>query len=445
MPEDKKDNFLKSLKRNITVLDLITLLIVFAIFFVSIILIFKLFNNIPSVAVVIILFIVALLAALSLYVAKISSLSAIQEITKRKHADKTNQKQIKHLSVLNSIEKAVNSGLDLQVTLDVLVSQVTSQLNIDAGSILLLNKQTQTLKYVISKGFRSSALKYTRLKLGASNAGRAATERRTITIQNLREESGGFEHSPLFNKEDFVTYFAVPLVAKGEVKGVLELFHRSPMESDYEWLKFLETIANQASIAIDNAALFEELIHAYDSTIVGWSRALELRDKETEGHTQRVAETTIHLAREMGRIADEEIVHMKRGALLHDMGKLGIPDSILLKSASLTEKEWAIMKQHPKYAYEMLHPIEYLRPALDIPYCHHEKWDGTGYPTGLKGDKIPLFSKGFCSCWMYGMPYVQTVHTDLAWPKDKVHGHILSLTGTHFDPEVVKVFSKMGL
>jgi HD-GYP domain-containing protein (c-di-GMP phosphodiesterase class II) len=443
MPEDKKDNFLKSLKRNITILDLITLVIVFAIFFVTIILIFKLFHYIPSVAVVIILFIVALLAALSLYVAKIGSLSAIQVITKRKHADKANQKQIKRLSVLNSVEKAVNSSLDLQVTLDVLVSQVTSQLNIDAASILLLNKQTKTLKYVISKGFRSSALKYTQLKLGESNAGRAATERRTITIQNLREESGGFEHSPLFNKEDFVTYFAVPLVAKGEVKGVLELFHRSPMESDYEWLKFLETIANQASIAIDNSTLFDELIHAYDSTIVGWSRALELRDKETEGHTQRVAETTIHLAREMG-IADEEIVHIKRGALLHDMGKLGIPDSILLKPASLTEKEWAIMKQHPKYAYNMLYPIEYLRPAIEIPYCHHEKWDGTGYPTGLKGDKIPLAARVFAVVDVWDALCSDRPYRS-GWPKDKVHGHILSLRGTHFDPEVVKVFSKMGL
>jgi HD-GYP domain-containing protein (c-di-GMP phosphodiesterase class II) len=424
MPEDKKGDFLKSLKQNITVLDLITLLIVSAILFVSIILIFKLFNNIPSVAVVIILFIVALLTALSLYVAKISSLSAIQEITKRKYADKANQKQIKRLSVLNSVEKAVNSSLDLQVTLDVLVSQVTSQLNIDAASILLLNKQTKTLKYVISKGFRSSALKYTQLKLGESNAGRAATERRTITIQNLREESGGFEHSPLFNKEDFVTYFAVPLVAKGEVKGVLELFHRSPMESDYEWLKFLETIANQASIAIDNSTLFDELIHAYDSTIVGWSRALELRDKETEGHTQRVAETTIHLAREMG-IADEEIVHIKRGALLHDMGKLGIPDSILLKPASLTEKEWAIMKQHPKYAYNMLYPIEYLRPALEIPYCHHEKWDGTGYPTGLKGDKIPFSARIFAVVDVWDALCSDRPYRP-RWPKDNVHGHILS-------------------
>jgi HD-GYP domain-containing protein (c-di-GMP phosphodiesterase class II) len=443
MTEDKEGKFLKSLKRNITALDLITLQIVFAILFVSIILIFKLFNYIPSVAVVSILFIVALLAALSLYVAKIGSLSAIHEITKRKHADKANQKQIKRLSVLNSVEKAVNSSLDLQVTLDVLVSHVTSQLNIDAASILLLNKQTQTLNYVVSKGFRSNALKYTQLKLGESNAGRAATERRTITIQNLREESGGFEHSTLFNREEFVTYFAVPLVAKGEVKGVLELFHRSPMESDYEWLKFLETIANQASIAIDNSALFDELIHAYDSTIVGWSRALELRDKETEGHTQRVAETTIHLAREMG-IADEEIVHIKRGALLHDMGKLGIPDSILLKPASLTEKEWAIMKQHPKHAYNMLSPIEYLRPAIEIPYCHHEKWDGTGYPTGLKGDQIPFSARIFAVVDVWDALRSDRPYR-LAWSEEKTREHINSLVGTHFEPKVAKVFFKMDL
>ena len=154
-------------------------------------------------------------------------------------------------------------------------------------------------------------------------------------------------------------------------------------------------------MAIDNLSLFDHLQRsnaalalAYDATLEGWSRALDLRDKETEGHTQRVTEITERLA-SMLNIDDATIIHLRRGALLHDIGKMGIPDSILLKPETLTEEEWAIMRKHPQYAYEMLSMIDYLRPALDIPYCHHERWDGKGYPRGLKGEEIPLAARIF--------------------------------------------------
>jgi HD-GYP domain-containing protein (c-di-GMP phosphodiesterase class II) len=232
--------------------------------------------------------------------------------------------------------------------------------------------------------------------------------------------------------------------------GVLELFHRSPLASDPEWLEFLETIANQAAIAIDNASLFDglqrsniELTLAYDTTIEGWSRALDLRDKETEGHTQRVAEKTLSVAREI-RVKEEELLHIKRGALLHDMGKMGIPDSILLKPGPLTEEEWEIMRRHPEHAYDMLYPIEYLRPALDIPYYHHEKWDGTGYPKGLKGEEIPLAARIFAVVDVWDALCSDRPYRS-AWTKEKADEHIRSLPGTHFDPKVVKVFLNMGL
>jgi HD-GYP domain-containing protein (c-di-GMP phosphodiesterase class II) len=285
--------------------------------------------------------------------------------------------------------------------------------------------------------------------LGESNAGIAAIEKRVITIPNLKEETGGFEHSRLFPEENFVTYIAVPLIAKGEIKGVLELFHRSLLCSAPEWLEFLETIANEASIAIDNATMYErlqssnlELSHAYDSTIEGWARALELKDKETEGHTQRVTEMTLRMARGLG-IGDNELVHIKRGALLHDMGKMGIPDNILLKPGPLSEQEWETMKLHPVLAYEMLHPIEYLRPAMEIPHCHHEMWDGTGYPTGLKGDKIPFSARIFAVVDVWDALSSNRPYRS-GWPKDKVKGHISSLSGTHFDPKVIEAFFNMG-
>jgi putative two-component system response regulator len=193
--------------------------------------------------------------------------------------------------------------------------------------------------------------------------------------------------------------------------------------------------------SLDNA--HEQLLLAYDKTIEGWSLAMDLRDKETEGHSRRVAQMTIKLAESLG-IHEEELSSIRRGALLHDIGKLGIPDAILLKSDKLNEHEWSLMKQHPQLAYDMLYPIEYLRPALDIPYCHHEKWDGTGYPRGLKGEDIPLSARLFAVVDVWDAltsdrPYRQ------AWGRDQTLNYILEQSGKHFDPKVVDIFSKVIL
>jgi PAS domain S-box-containing protein/putative nucleotidyltransferase with HDIG domain len=375
----------------------------------------------------------------------VGTIHVVRDITNLKHKEKTIERQLGRLDALRSIDRAIIGTLDMRITLDIFLDQVITQLNIDAASVLLLSQKTQILEYVVSKGFRSSSLKYTRLRLGESNAGRAAVERHIVTIPNLREEIDGFVNSKLFIDEDFLAYFAVPLIAKGQVKGVLELFHRSHLNANSEWLEFLEAIADQGAIAIENATMFEDiqrsnidLTMAYDTTIEGWSHAMDMRDKETEGHTQRVTEITLLMAQNLG-IRDEDLVHIRRGALLHDMGKMGIPDSILLKPGPLTEEEWEIMKRHPEYAHEMLRQIEYLRPALDIPYCHHEKWDGTGYPRGLKGEEIPLAARIFAIVDVWDALCSDRPYRS-AWPKDKVFEHIRSLSGTHFDPEVAEAF-----
>ncbi|NTW00608.1 MAG: response regulator [Oscillochloris sp.] len=183
---------------------------------------------------------------------------------------------------------------------------------------------------------------------------------------------------------------------------------------------------------------YEALQQAYDTTIVGWSRALDLRDQETEGHSQRVTEMTVRMAHAVG-LSNADIVHVRRGALLHDVGKLGIPDSILLKPGKLTEEEWMIMRMHPVYAYEWLAPIEYLRPALDIPYCHHEKWDGTGYPRGLSGTGIPLAARIFALADVWDAMRSDRPYR-AGWPVPKVIDHISGLTGTHFDPDLTPIF-----
>jgi putative nucleotidyltransferase with HDIG domain len=215
-------------------------------------------------------------------------------------------------------------------------------------------------------------------------------------------------------------------------------------------LEFLQTLAGQAAIAIENASLLDdlqrsnlELMLAYDATLEGWSRALDLRDRETEGHTQRVAELALRLARTMGFPA-ERLEHVRRGALLHDIGKMGIPDGILLKPGPLTEEEWQVMRMHPVYARDLLYPITYLRQAIDIPFCHHEKWDGTGYPRGLKGEEIPLPARIFAvvDVWdalLSDRPY------RAAWSKEKALAHLQEQSGKHFDPKVVDVFLSFEL
>ncbi|MEN9933912.1 MAG: hypothetical protein RLZZ387_491 [Chloroflexota bacterium] len=182
----------------------------------------------------------------------------------------------------------------------------------------------------------------------------------------------------------------------------------------------------------------DELARSYDATLEGWVRALDLRDRATEGHTQRVTSLTIELARIMG-YKERDLVHIRRGALLHDIGKIGIPDAILHKAGPLNDEEWALMRQHPVYAYEMLAPIAFLRPALDIPYCHHEKWDGTGYPRRLHGDQIPLSARIFAVVDVWdALRSVRPYHA--AWPIDKAREYIRSQAGSHFDPQVVSVF-----
>ena len=185
----------------------------------------------------------------------------------------------------------------------------------------------------------------------------------------------------------------------------------------------------------------KRLSDAYEATIEGWSHAMDLRDRETEGHSRRVTELSIKLAQAMG-MSDEDISHLRHGALLHDMGKIGIPDSILHKPTELTADEWVIMRQHPKFAYDMLNSIEYLREALEIPYFHHEKWDGTGYPQGLKGEQIPLAARIFAVADVWDALTSDRPYRP-AWSTEEAQSYIREQSGKHFDPKVVELFFKV--
>jgi PAS domain S-box-containing protein/putative nucleotidyltransferase with HDIG domain len=358
------------------------------------------------------------------------------------------EQQVQRLTALHQIDIAISTNFELNITLNVILNNVKHQLDVDAASILLLAPVTQTLDYAAGAGFRTRGIERAHVKLGEGYAGRAALEYRVVACPNLEQAQEASSRSTLFTEEEFKSHFVAPLLVKSQVKGVLEVFHRKPLEPAQEWLSYFETLATQAAIAIDNASLFEnlnrsntELTLAYDATIEGWSHALDLRDRETEGHTQRVAEMALRLADKVG-MNDIEKLNLRRGALLHDIGKMGIPDTILLKAGPLTEEEWKVMRQHPLYAYEMLSPIAYLRQALVVPYCHHEKWDGSGYPRGLKGEEIPFAARVFAVVDVFDALSLDRPYRP-AWSREAVLEYIREQAGRHFDPAIVKPFLEM--
>lgn len=357
------------------------------------------------------------------------------------------ERRLHQVQSLRTIEQAIIASLDLRLTLDILLDHVTAHLDVDAAAVLLFNPLTRILSHAASCGFQAAEIQHVCMRMGEGYAGRAAQERCIVSVPDVFQE-GGCVRATLMAREGLTAYYGVPLIARGQVKGVLELFRYTPLMPDQEWLDFLQSLSRQAAIAIDNATLFEELdqknrelTHAYDATLEGWVRALDMRDSETEGHTQRVTMLTEQLARKMG-IGDDELAHIRRGALLHDIGKIAIPDSILRKPGPLTDEELEIMHRHPQYAYELLSPIPFLHPALDIPYCHHEKWDGTGYPRGLKGEQIPLKARIFAvvDVWdalLSDRPYRP------GWSEENARDYISNQAGKHFDPQVVEVFLGM--
>jgi putative nucleotidyltransferase with HDIG domain len=380
---------------------------------------------------------------------EVRTLNALAEIggnaIHRMYLHEQTVRQLQRLAALRSIDMAISSVLDLQLTLKIVIREVIEQLHVDAASVLLMPAGSSRLEYVAGQGFHTRNIESTSLALGEGNAGLAVMERRIVEVPDLMDGDRKFRRAQLLADEKFVSYYAVPLITKGEAKGVLEIFHRSRLSPDHEWLEFLETLGGQTAIAIENATLFQdlqrsnfELAMAYDATIEGWSRALDLRDHETEGHTQRVTDMTLRLARKMG-LSTERLVLIRRGALLHDIGKMGIPDHILHKPEELTEEEQNLMRQHPQLAYDLLEPIAYLRDALNIPYCHHEKWDGSGYPRGLSGTQIPLEARLFALVDVW-----DAITTDRpyrkGWTREKAREYIREESGKYFDPHLVDIF-----
>ncbi|HOC18903.1 MAG TPA: HD domain-containing phosphohydrolase [Vicinamibacterales bacterium] len=364
------------------------------------------------------------------------------DITDRKHSEQSMRRQIERLRSLRAIDVAILGSTDVRVALQTVLEETRKRLEVDMAAIFLPEGPTG-LAVVACIGFECHRACRTRLGEGA--VGCAALRRTTVVVPDAAAAAARRDVPAAILEAGIEGFCATPLIARGHLVGVLAVARRGPLRPDEDWIGFLESLAGQAAMAIDAGKSYEdlerahvELALAYDTTIEGWAAALELRDKDTANHTLRVAELTMRLCRAAG-MGEGELVHVRRGALLHDIGKMAIPDSILLKEGRLTDEEVSVMQRHPAYAFELLSRIEYLRPALDIPYAHHERWDGSGYPRGLKGEDIPLAARLFAVVDVWdALRSPRPYHAGAS--EESAREQLRRLAGTHLDPGAVDLF-----
>lgn len=354
--------------------------------------------------------------------------------------------RLQHLAALRTIEQTINSSLDLRVTFNVILSQASALLDADALIIRLYNPRSLMLEAAASSGLRTDQSQLPAQRIGEGLAGRAALERRMFSWKS--PEALQDIHARFFEREGVHNYHAIPLIVKSDIKGVLEVIQRVERHDGKDWYDNLQTLATQTAIAVDNNAMFKDLQRAsvnltmaIDETLESMAQALNIRADGLGTDNQRLLNLTIRLARAAG-ISDAECVHVSRGALLHDIGKISIPETVLNKPGPLNEEEWALVRTHPQVAYDLLSQIRYLRPALDIPYCHHERWDGSGYPRGLKGEEIPLAARVFAIVDVYDALLSRRPYR-AAWSHEKVLAHIRQNAGVHFDARLVEMFMKI--
>jgi len=350
------------------------------------------------------------------------------------------------LSLVYRLSQTFNSTLDLDRVLNIVIDEVIETLHAERGFVMLKDADGN-LTFQVARGIDQQSIEQPGFEISRS------------VVEHVKNDGLPFltvdaQKDQRFNMQQSIvalglhSILCVPLRTKGKIIGIIYVDNRLHIGAfDKPDLELLSSLASSAAVAIENAALYEGLEQskiqietAYDTTLEGWAKALELRDQVTEGHTRRVTEMTVKLAKMIG-INGDELPNIRRGSVLHDIGKMAIPDSILLKPGPLTDDEFEIMKKHPLYAYEMLYPIEFLRPALDIPYYHHERWDGKGYPSQLKEVQIPISARIFAVVDVWdalhsNRPYRQE------WPKQQIIDYLLEHTGSHFDPYVLDIFIK---
>jgi putative nucleotidyltransferase with HDIG domain len=348
------------------------------------------------------------------------------------------------LGALMSVGQAVNSSVGLKKVLEEVMDSLIRLMQAERG-FLMLKDSSGKLSIQTARGM-SEGSAHEEAFSGSTTIIRTVIESGKPILTTNAQNDPRFEMQYSVAALQLRSILCAPLKLKDDLIGVIYVDHRGIPDVFHESdMNLISAFADQAAMAIDNARLFEdlkaankELEIAYEATLQGWVRALDLRDKETEGHTQRVTTLSVKLAQFMG-VDKNDLIHVQRGALLHDIGKMAIPDAILLKPEGLSEEERALIRQHPIFAYEMLKPIQFLHRALDIPYCHHEKWDGSGYPRGLKELQIPFSARIFAIVDVWDALTSDRVYRK-ALPAEEVRAHLRQQAGRHFDPRVAEGF-----
>jgi len=351
------------------------------------------------------------------------------------------------VSTLLNVSSALTSTLGVKEVLQIAIESTIDALSLDTGAIYTLDKGNLFLGATIPPlpNLFPEELRQAQID-DHPHIKKAITTKSPVYLPEASKSSLSSAEQVVVDSRNLISILYFPLLLKDEAIGAF-IVGTTGKERKFtkDELGLCHALSCQSALAISNAQLYEQAqnalvnrTQAYDATLEGWSLALEMRDHDTDEHTRRVTELTITLAKRMG-IPEFELEDIRRGAFLHDIGKMGIPDSILHKPSALSKSEWEIMKKHPELACQLLSKIEYLRPALDIPYCHHEKWDGSGYPRNLKGEEIPLSARIFAVVDVFDAltsdrPYRK------AWTKEDSLKYIKEQSGSHFDPDIIRGF-----
>jgi PAS domain S-box-containing protein len=354
------------------------------------------------------------------------------------------ERQLEEMTLLRNIDLAIASHQERQAMVEALVEQFVHLKGI-SGCCLLARGGEKDFWFVQAALPKKFDCQPEKLRDWLPvDLDRLVQEEQPLFVQPNRSSKSSLP--PLLANCTAVAL--LPLTQHGQFLGILVLFSDQAQVFDAEWQDFARAITMQTAIALENVHLYETLsrqhqalLEAYQATLAAWSRTLEIRDKDTEGHTQRVVELGLKLAR-FFNLTEEELDRFRRGAMLHDIGKIRVPDAILLKPGQLDDKEWEIMRQHPLYAREMVQGIRILEEALEIPLYHHERWDGSGYPYGLKGKEIPLWARIFAVIDVWDALISDRPYRP-AWTREVARDYIANQAGRQFDPQVVEAFLKL--
>ncbi len=369
------------------------------------------------------------------------SLAVITDISARKKSEMALKKKIMELASFRKVDNAILTRSTLKEVVQTILDQFRHELGADAASLHIFYSQSTRIRlsraFIDDKDFKCGINEILFDHIHAHNEDGSGTLYQT-----------GISEQILWKKlaeSEFKSLYIAPILSGDRLKGFIEVAFRTPLVVNDEWLSYFNGLITQTAVGIEKTELFEklqtrnkELKQAYLSAIQGWAKALELRDEETKGHSERVVQMAVEMAEQFG-IKGDELDTFRNGALLHDIGKMGVPDSILLKPGKLTDEEWLIMKKHPTFAYRLLKEIPFLKDAFEIPYYHHERWNGSGYPHGLKGTDIPLAARIFAVVDVWDAltndrPYRK------AWSMEDTTRYLQENQGILFDPEVVNTF-----